>query len=715
MNQAGRDQNFTEQRIERQVVLSYSVRPADVTAPPGLTNVPAHAHLFVGRSAELQKLDAALTESGEVVVAAVHGLGGVGKSTLAARYATRHRDRFSPVWWITADTGEAVQAGLAALTVALQPELKQALPLEALAEWALTWLSSHDGWLLVLDNVNDPEHIAPVMARTSNGRVLVTSRLAESWHRFGAQVLRLDVLTSGQAVELLTRIAAHDRPGADLEGAADLVEELGHLPLAIEQAAAYLHQHRLSPRAYMELLADSPAVMYDQTAQGTDAARTIARIWRLTLDRLTDTPLAGDLLRVLAWYAPETIPRTLVEGIPAALNGSPPGSRRRRGLPAWLRRHSSPRLTPGVDLTALRHALGALAAYNMITLAEGGAVTVHRLVQAVARAPDPADPHRRHGDIATARDTATRLLDEVRPYDVEDPARWPMWRALLPHIDALADHAPADTDTDITQHLLDRTATFLQRQGSLIRAIEYFQRTLATNQRLYGDRAPAVLTSRNNLALAYREAGDLERAIPILEQTLTDFERVHGSDHPKRLHARGNLALAYQDAGDLERAIPILEQTLTDFERVRGSDHPDTLTSRNNLALAYREAGDLKRAIPILEQTLTDFERVRGSDHPETLASRNNLAITYQDAGDVERAIPMLEQNLTDRERVMGPDHPTALISRNNLARAYRDAGDLKRAIPILERALTDFERVLGPDHPSTDIVRRNLHAARSQ
>ncbi|WP_160161149.1 tetratricopeptide repeat protein [Actinomadura sp. K4S16] len=715
MNQAGRDQNFTEQRIERQVVLSYSVRPADVTAPPGLTNVPSHAHLFVGRGTELQKLDAALTDSGEVLVAAVHGLGGVGKSTLPARYATRRRDRFSPVWWITADTGEAVQAGLAALTVALQPELKQALPLEALAEWALTWLSSHDGWLLVLDNVNDPEHIAPVMARTSNGRVLVTSRLAESWHRFGAQVLRLDVLTSGQAVELLTRIAAHDRPGADLEGAADLAEELGHLPLAIEQAAAYLHQHRLSPRAYLNLLADSPAVMYDQTAQGADAARTIARIWRLTLDQLTDTPLAGDMLRVLAWYAPEAIPRTLVEGIPAALNGSPPGSRRRRGLPAWLRRRSSPRLTPGVDLTALRHALGALAAYNMIALDEGGAVTVHRLVQAVARAPDPADPHRQHDDIATARDTAARVLDEVRPSDVEDPARWPMWRALLPHIDALADHAPADTDTDITQHLLDRTATLLQRQGSLIRAIEYFQRALATNQRLHGDRSPAVLTSLGNLARAYQDAGDLERAIPMFERILADRERVLGSDHPATLTSRNNLAIAYRDAGDLERAIPMLERTLTDSEQVRGSDHVETLISRNNLASTYRDAGDLERATPMLERTLTDFEQARGSDHVETLRARNNLAVAYRDAGDLKRAIPMFEQILTDRERVLGADHPNTLISRNNLARAYRDAGDLERAVPILERTLTDFERVLGPDHPSTDIVRRNLHAARSQ
>ncbi|MER7547991.1 NB-ARC domain-containing protein [Spirillospora sp. NPDC127506] len=243
---------------------------------------------------------------------------------------------FDPVWWITADTAAAVQAGLAGLAAALQPELKTVLELEALAERGLAWLGCHDGWLVVLDNVIDPAHIAPLMDRTMRGRVLVTSRLGQGWHRFGARTLRLDVLTQDQAVDLLTQIAGPhgvdaksevEADGTVADGAAELVAELGFLPLAVEQAAAYLHQNQLSPRQYLDLLAASPAVMYDQAAEGSAAvgdtdsdarsdARTIARIWRITLDRITAaTPLAGELLRILAWYAPQAIPRTLLDGL----------------------------------------------------------------------------------------------------------------------------------------------------------------------------------------------------------------------------------------------------------------------------------------------------------------------------------------------------------------------------------------------------------------
>ena len=650
---------------------------AELAVPPGLANLPARPGLFVGRAGELARLDAGLAGPGGVVVQAVHGLGGIGKSTLAARWAAAHADDYALTWWITAATPADIDAGLTALAVALQPALTGVLPLEALREGAVQWLAAHSGWLLVLDNVTDPADVAPLLARAPAGRYLITSRRATGWHGTAVPV-RLDVLDPAEAQALLAAILTQDQ-WREADGAAgELCAELGFLPLAIEQASAYLAQAGASPREYLGLLARYPAAMYQAAAEGGDAARTIARIWHVTLDRLAGDPLAGQVLRILAWYAPDAIPRTLLDGL--------------------------------ADPPALLHAVGRLAAYSMLT-AGAGTLAVHRLVQAVTRTPSPGDPHRDPQAIDAAREQATRQLADALP-DWQDPAGWPGWRMLLPHIDALASHAPPDTDTQDTAYLLNETGLFLDGQGQPGRAAGHLQRALASYARVLGADHPATLTSRNNLAGAWQDAGDLGRAIPLFEQALADRLRVLGADHPDTLASRNNLAYAWQDAGDLGRAIPLYEQTLADRERVLGADHPATLGSRNNLAGAYEAAGDLGRAIPLSEQTLADRFRVLGADHPATLTSRNNLAGAYEAAGDLGRAIPLYEQTLADSVQVLGADHPATLASRNNLAGAYRAAGDLGRAIPLSEQTLADRLRVLGADHPATLTSRNNLAAA---
>ncbi|GAA4625834.1 FxSxx-COOH system tetratricopeptide repeat protein [Actinoallomurus vinaceus] len=663
-----------------------ALRPVEqVAAPRSLVNVPFHSQVFVGREEELAALEEALAEPGGVVLAAVHGLGGVGKSTLAAHYAAACARRFNPVWWITADSTSAVETGLASLAIGLQPELTRLLPSEALAQRAIAWLAAHDEWLLVLDNVTDPADIAPLLGRALTGRVLVTSRLAEGWHRLAAPLVRLDVLSESQAVDLLTQIAGYGRSGADLDstgldGAVELVRDLGCLPLAVEQAAAYLHQTRLSPREYLALLAEQPAVVFDQAARGADAERTIARIWRTTFDRLADVPLAGGLLRILAWYGAEAIPQSLLDRV--------------------------------AEPSRLREALGSLAAYNMIGLG-ADAVTVHRLVQAVARTPDPADPHRQESDIATARDGAIVLLELSAPTDAFDPAGWPTWRTLLPHVAALLDRLPPDTGEIVTADLFNRTGLFLNMQGAPSHAIAYIRRAHEIYLRHFGDDHPATLTVRHNLGSTYAEIGALDQAVPLLQQVVAGREQMLRTDHPDILASRNNLAGAYRRAGNLRQAIALYEQTLADYERVRGVDHRDTLIARGNLASIHLDADDIEQALPLLERAHADSQRLLGPEHPATLTARNNLAIGYQKCGN-ERAIELCGQVLADAERVLGADHPNTLTARGNLAHACQ-ATDAERAIGLYERVVSDSERVLGTDHPDTLTARRNLaHACRA-
>ncbi|MEU7650305.1 tetratricopeptide repeat protein, partial [Streptomyces huasconensis] len=503
----------------------------DNAAAGGVSNIGTG--LFVGRVDELEALETAFARPGEVVVRAVHGLGGVGKSALAANWAARRPEKVR--WWITVDDagGDAVDTGLASLARALQPGLA-GLPAELQSERAVAWLAGHDEWLLVLDNVEDPRHIRPLLDRVPGGRVLVTTRRATGWHHQAATI-RLNVFDPAEAIDLFTRILTHHGP-RDADGAAAVCEELGHLALAVEQAAAYCTETGTSPRDYLDMLARWPATMFAAGTEGGDSERTIARIWHLTLNHLTNTPLTGDLLRILAWYAPDNIPRTLLHGL-----AEPP---------------------------QLATAIGKLVAYSMITDNHDGTLTIHRLLQALARTPDPNDPHRLPEAIDQARDQAAALLADTFPADVDRPETWTQCRSLLPHTDALTRHHTPDHDTADTAHALNRAATYRIGQGALAPAIHAFQRSLTTHERLLGGDHPDTLVSRNNLAYAYESAGDLGRAIPLYEQTLADCERVLDPEHPAALVSRNNLAGAYESAGDLGRAIPLYEQTLADCERV---------------------------------------------------------------------------------------------------------------------------------------------------
>ena len=592
---------------------------AEVDCPPVVMNLPDRGTLFVGRARELYLLDRALALQGDVVVQAVHGLGGIGKSTLAARWASLNLNRYNPVWWISADTQSAIDRGLAALALALDSDLRT-LPPEMRREWAVQWLATHQGWLVVLDNANDPTHVKALLARTASGRFLITSRRATGWHGI-AKPLQLSVLTEAEAIDLLTKIASGP---IDLVGAAELCKELGYLPLAIEQAGAYLTETGITPRSYMNLLAKYPSEMYRVSAEGGDASRAIARIWDVTLDRLAGEPLAGQLLRILAWYSPNKIPRGLVD-------------------------------SAGREFDVVR-ALGRLAAYSMITI-DDDFLALHRLVQAVARTPDADSSHRTVETVADARRQAITMLEAALP-GADQRAAWRAWEVLLPHVEALTSHIPPEADNAAITRIINRTALFLIDRKADDQAIAYFQRALDSCQRVLGPDHQDTMACWNNLAFAYQSAGELDLAIALFEQNLEDRLRILGPDHPDTLTSRNNLAYANQLRGRLAPTIPHHEQTLEDRIRVLGPDHPQTLISRNNLAHAYKEAGELTRAIPLYKQALEDRIRILGPDHPQTLISRNNLAHAYFSAGDLPRAIPLFKQVADEASQLLPPRHP---------------------------------------------------------
>ncbi|MFI6081290.1 FxSxx-COOH system tetratricopeptide repeat protein [Streptomyces sp. NPDC051217] len=654
--------------------------PKRVEAAPGTSNLPEPG-LCLGRGEELAELRRMLAGQGEGAITqsgAVHGLGGIGKTTLATHYAHHYLrlGDYRLVWWINAVSPDTIEQSLASLTHRLVPDWAGGASGPPAVAWAMQWLAWHPNWLLVYDNVEDPQDLTPYTGALRGGHHLATSRRTAGWPD-NAPTLTLGNLNPGDATDLLCRLAFKGREATTREraDAAALVAELGYLPLALKQASAYLARNRgITIDSYLRRL---PSKL-DKTAPGVGAERTIARVWQLTLHALErEDQLAVAVLHTAAWLSPEGIPHTLLT-------------------------------PPGTDPDDIAEAIGTLASYSMVT-DTGTTMSVHRLVQAVLRTPRTNPTAEQTG--RTSAEQA--VLHALTPPADQDEATDSQWDTFTPHLIALAVATPPDYHDDTPLTDAYNTATeHLHRHGHIVRALPLVEATLAQRERALGNVHPDTLSSRNDLAYIYQEAGELDQAILLFEAALTESERVLGDTHPGTLITRNNLAGAYQTAGDLNRAIPLYEATLTQFERVLGDTHPDTLASRNNLASAYQTAGDLNRAIPLYEATLTQRKQIFGDTHPHTLASRNNLASAYQTAGDLNRAIPLYEATLTESERVLGHTHPDTLITRNNLASAYQTAGDLNRAIPLCEATLTQREQILGDTHPSTLTSRNNLASA---
>ncbi|MFI5883706.1 FxSxx-COOH system tetratricopeptide repeat protein [Streptomyces sp. NPDC051554] len=662
-----------------------------VEAPPGAGFLPESVSgVFVGREQELTDLRGMLSGGGSAAVVqsrvrAIHGLGGVGKSTLALHYADRYRSTYTLVWWITAESPESIVTSLAGLAMRLCPQWAGTAEPDKRAAWAITWLQAHPGWLLIFDNVEDPTHLRPYLGTLAGGHHLATSRRATGWHAL-APTMPLGLLPLDEAADLLCTIAFPNlTPISDQnEQARRLAEDLGCLPLALEQAGAYAYRTGTDLDTYRRSL----KLVLDEDRDVFDPERTIARIWDQTLTAITRrNQLAVTLLHAMAWLAPDDISRSLLAEL-------------------------------GLTPVALGNALGDLHAYNMIAFTDDRqGVNIHRLVQTVLRNHTRTPAESELEAYAPGRAEAEQAVRQALPATPDGllPESTAQWERLLPHAVALAESTPPNTlasaDTADTYH---QAAEYLYRQGRDAHSIPLREAALAQRVEALSDTHSSTLTERNRLANAYRAAGDLTRAIPLYEATLAQREQVLGHTHPDTLISRSNLADAYWGVGDLARAIPLHEATLAQREQVLGHTHPDTLRSRDHLAGAYESAGDPVRAIHIFEISLAQREQVLGDAHPDTLDSRINLAEAYQLVGNSSQATSLLESAMAERARTLGDSHPATLRSRNYVARSYQTAGDLERAIPLYEATLTLFESILGDADPQTLHTRNDLANAYS-
>jgi tetratricopeptide (TPR) repeat protein len=651
---------------------------------------------FTGRDDVLKTLRDKLLQSSTAALTqpqAISGLGGIGKTQTAVEYAYRHRNDYRAVFWVRADSTLELSRGFVAIAKALDLPQANTQDEEAAVQAAMRWLNTQTHWLLIFDNADEPELLQAFCPQNAEGHVLVTSR-AQDFQDLGiVKPVEIKVLLPKEALAFLLERTGRsaDDNSAEHRAVQQLAEELGYLPLALEQAAAYVVAQKA---LFQDYLASYRTLKLKRLEKAKpklgNYPESVATTWLLNFRQVQQiSEASADLLRFSAFLDPDAIPFELI-----VLGASQFGETLEQALDSVAE-----------DPLILNELLSPLGKYSLIRVDPNAQVySIHRLVQEVLRAEMEAETLHRW------LERTIKAVNQAFP----DPEfeYWPLCERLLPHVTAVAGFENIDSsELQEVEFLFNQAGAYSHERGLYILAETLLSRSLEIRERQLGADHLAVATSLNNLATLYRTQGRYSEAEPLYERSLEIRERQLGPDHPDVAQSLNNLAELYRIQGRYSEAEPLYRRSLEIMERQLGADHPDVATSLNNLAELYRTQCRYSEAEPLYGRSLKIRERQLGADHPDVATSLNNLAELYRTQCRYSEAEPLYERSLEIMERQLGADHPDVATSLNNLAELYRTQCRYSEAEPLYGRSLKIRERQLGADHPDVAASLINLAA----
>ena len=705
------------------------IHQAPKSNQPIPSNVRQGSKNFVGREEELADIHAKLQEGQGVIVCAVEGMGGVGKTELALQYATRYQQEYVARYWLSLREMGLAQAVVTMASPYLDlPESMQSASLDEQAAWYWqNWLPETGKLLVILDDVPKAESIPDVaMPIDPRVRVLVTTREREL--NVGFESVPLDVLSEEKALELLRKIVGAAKVDKELVTVKEICKTLGYLPLGIELIGEYLSKNRFLTFAKLqERLNLADESIGRERKNKFYGYRGVEAAIQLSWDDISTGSQRVAML--LGLFAPVEILWELVAAIGAKAE---------------------------ITQAELNGARGQLDSFHLMQPIdeECNFYKIHTLVREFFRAKllKAEENHQFRQAFVTSLLTLAKQI----PYS---PTRDLIARVApaIPHLDLLSremlDNIP-NRDKDlgwifigiarfyegkglytlaedpyqrclkVTRELLgerhldvatsmDNLAVLHKLQGRYEQAETLCKQALSLRQELLGDCHPYVAISLNNLAELYRSQGRYEEMETLRLQCLEIEKQTLGEKHPQFMSSINNLALLYHLLGRYKESESLYKKALALRQELLGDRHPDVATSLNNLAVLYKSQGRYADAELLYLKSLQLSRELLGDCHPDVATSLNNLAVLYNLQGRYADAELLYLKSLQLRQELLGDSHPDVAQSLNNLAGLYESQKRYEEAELLYVKALEIMEVSLGMEHPNTKTVRDNLQYLR--
>ncbi len=676
---------------------------ASFTALAPLWGVPYQRNpFFTGRQEKLEQLHNCLhtqQNTEQIRSYALYGLGGVGKTQLALEYVYHYALEYTAVFWVRAESIETILTSFLAIAELLQLREHQEADQQHIVVAVQRWLTTHNEWLLIWDNLEDVELLLRYLPSIRQGAVLITTRR----RILGTLAVGIEILMMRQedAMHFLLRRAKTLNPETTHEqmsqfaqrlpveyaAAEKLVTVMGGLPLALDQAGAYIEETGCGLVGYLRIYEQQRKRLLDRRGilEGDHPHSVVTTVLLAYQQVKSANPAAAELLCLYAFLEADAIPEELVAEGKAYLE--------------------PPLQSIATDPYQFDQAIAILHLFSLVNRSpETQTLSVHRLIQAVLK--ETMEPP----IIQQWIERTIRMLDAAFPHEEEAVETWPQCQRYLTHIEICADLIGQQNISLVEAgHLLHQSGVYLRTRAQYTQAERWLCQSRDIYLHIGGPEHLAVAANLNDLALLYDKMGRYEEAKALFLNALQIREHLLGPEHPDVAASLNALAGSYWEQGKYEQAEPLFQRAFSLWERQLGPDHILVAHCLNDLALMYWSWGRSEQIEPLYLRALSIHEQQPGPDHPDMAGTLNNLALYYVDQERYEEAEQFYQRALGIWECHLGPEHPDTITGISSLAKMYAKQEQFEKAEPLFLRALQIREHHLGPEHPDTAICLNNL------
>ncbi|KAF6782559.1 Kinesin light chain 5 [Colletotrichum sojae] len=646
---------------------------------------------------------------------ALVGMGGFGKSQLAIEFAHQvHIDRpGTSVFWVhgksraTFEESYRTLADILALPRRHEPEVdvlalvRDCLQRDDISPWFMVVDNADDTGVSFLDNNHNDISQGPLasyLPKSTNGKILVTSRSLDAAEKLVGRsrtILQIPTMQEDQALELLTKRLDGE---TDKAAAIELVSALDYIPLAVNQAAAYINRRspRVSVMSYLDKFRTSEKqkdslLRTDKGDLGRHdgVSNSVVVTWQVTFEQIKrERPRAANLLSLMSQFQAHNIPEYMLHSYDSDIAATDEGDADSMDAGTESDEVS--------DCEDFENDMDTLRGYSLVALSSAGFCEMHSLVQFCTRLWISE-----FGDPARWSWLFVKLAADHFPSGAYET--WGTCQSLLPHIEpVLSRKKKGQSDILDWAKLLTNVCWYMFMLGEYSRAERLGEEAVNARKNALGPDHPSTLISMANLALTYRNQGRWEEAEKLGVEVMETRKAKLGADHPDTLTSMANLASTYRNQGRWEEAEKLEVEVMETSKTKLGADHPDTLRSMNNLALTFWNQGRWEEAEKLGVEVMETRKAKLGADHPDTLTSMNNLALTFWNQGRWEEAEKLGVEVMETSKTKLGADHPDTLTSMNNLAFIWYGQGRQDDACLLMQDCVSLRQKKLGHTHPHT-------------